>query len=124
MPQHSPVTNSQTVFNQHRNTLFPFSHRTHTDEPQNLLSTYCELFTAFNQSTMSNLGRHSPSKRGSSIKPRKSQWQKISERLHPNDTMLVHIMPNGVFLNLLRQPPPTLAKSLDMLLFSIAQRAP
>ncbi|WP_378952555.1 TetR/AcrR family transcriptional regulator [Pelosinus sp. sgz500959] len=78
----------------------PFSHRSLTDELQDLLATYRELFTAFSQNALSDLKRHYV------------------------DTKLVQIMTDEMLLGPFRQAPPSLAELLDILLFGIARRAP
>jgi hypothetical protein len=114
-------------------TALPFSHRSLSDELQDLLATYRELFTAFSQNTLFDLKRHYPEEWGSIMEIRKSQWQRIaaainsgiaSGQLRPVDTKLVQIMADGMLLDPLRQAPPSLAELLDILLFGIARRAP
>lgn len=110
-----------------------FSYRSLTDELQDLLATYRELFTAFSQNALFDLKRHYPEEWGSIMELRESQWQRIatainsgiaSGQLRPVDTKLVQIMADGMLLAPFRQAPPSLAELLDMLLFGIARRAP
>jgi hypothetical protein len=79
-------------------TALPFSHRSLTDELQDLLATYRKLFTAFCQNALFDLKRHYLEEWGSIMELRESQWQKIaaainsgiaSGQLRPVDTKLV-----------------------------------
>lgn len=110
-----------------------FSYRSLTGDLQDLLATYHELFAIFSQNALFYLKRHYPEEWGSIMELRESQWQQIatainsgiaSGQLRPVDTKLVQIMADGMLLAPFRQPPPSLAELLDMLLFGIARRAP
>jgi AcrR family transcriptional regulator len=111
----------------------PFSHRSLTDELQDLLATYRELFTVFSQTALLDLKLHYPEEWSSIMERRESQWQRItatinsgitSGQLRPVDTKLVQIMADGMLLDPFHQVPLSLAELLDMLLFGIARRAP
>jgi AcrR family transcriptional regulator len=111
----------------------PFSHHSLTDELQDLLTTYRELFTTFSQKALFDLNRHYPEEWSNIMELRESQWQKITAtinsgiaigQLRPVDTKLVQIMADGMLLDPFRQAPPSLAELLDILLFGIARRAP
>jgi len=114
-------------------TVLSFSHRPLTDELQDLLATYRELFTAFSQNALFDLKRHYPEEWGSIMELRESQWQRIaaainsgiaSGQLRPVDTKLVQITAGGMLLDPFCQGFPSLAELLDILLFGIARRAP
>lgn len=110
-----------------------FSYGSLTDELQDLLATYHELFTVFSRNALFDLKRHYPEEWDSLMELRESQWQRIaaainsgiaSGLLRPVDTKLVQIMADGMLLDPFRQAPPSLDELFDMLLFGIARRAP
>ena len=72
MSQHAPMRQQILTI---ALTALPFSHRPLTDELQDLLATYRELFTVFSQNTLFDLKRYYPEEWGIIMELRESQWQ-------------------------------------------------